>query len=427
MSLTSNQKIFLAVIFLLIIILGLGLLGIIPGIKKETDPNKNLKFTLNVWVFDENVKAYETILNYFREKYPKGEIRIKNFVDKKEYKNNVLNALAEGSGPDIFMIENGTLQENLNKLYPVSSNIFNVDKLKKNFPNIVYQDVVFDNKIYGLPIYIDNLALIYNRDIFDENFILTPSFETWDEFLNNLSLLKKGVDQKIKGVALGGSLKSISNAVDILNLIILQKNGIKEENKNFSLNREKIIESFSFYTQFSNLNSNYYTWDNSLNSIQEFRKENIAMFFGYYRDYVYFKKYLNNLAVVAVPQFNLNRKIAIPNYWFFVVSKQSKFKNLAWEFIIEITNNQNLIYDYLNNSKNRLPINRQILENIFRKDDFDSDIKIFLSQVPYLKSLQYKNKKYFYQSINEILENILEKRIKISEVFENLYLKLNYD
>lgn len=51
-------------------------------------------------------------------------------MPEQNYQEQLLNALSSGNGPDIFMIKNKTLIDNVNKIYPVSSTQFNLNQLR---------------------------------------------------------------------------------------------------------------------------------------------------------------------------------------------------------------------------------------------------------------------------------------------------------
>jgi len=61
-------------------------------------------------------------------------------IDQRDYETSLINALAAGEGPDIFMIRNRALPRMRDKLIQVHPQQMSVAKLRELFPTIVEQD-----------------------------------------------------------------------------------------------------------------------------------------------------------------------------------------------------------------------------------------------------------------------------------------------
>ncbi len=368
MPLSNKQKITFLVLGLIILILVLGFLGVIPGIKKSEDAKKKLVFTLNVWLVNEDHKSLSKFLNNFKKDYPKGKVnfrsfQINNLEDYKKYENALLNALAEGRGPDIFMIKNNQLFKYINKLYPLPQDLFNYNflNLQENFPKIVVQDFYYQNNIFGLPLSGDLLVLAYNQDIFNKSdiFILP---EDWQNFLAILKKLPVNEDGRIRGAAFGLDLNSYPSYGDLFLLLSFQKNALFYSKNKIDFNKNLFKEVVNFYLQFSDNLSEYYSWNvaEDKNVLDAFKKGDISMLFGYYNELKNnFVNENSNFSLTFIPQFDLNNKVNFLSYYSFVVSKQSKFKNLSWDFILKLTHDQNFLTSYLKDKK--IPMNKKFL------------------------------------------------------------------
>lgn len=419
MPLTNKQKIIFFGFGLIVFILILGLLGIIPGIKKKEDSKKNLVFTLNVWTINEDVKGLNDFVKIFKNTYPKSKVIFKNFEinsleDYKKYEEILINALAEGKGPDIFMIKNNLLLKHINKLYPLPKKTFNYDNLnfQNNFPNIVVQDFSYQNNIYGFPLSGDMLVLIYNQEIFDQNNIFVLP-ETWQDFLDILKKLPVDEKGKIKGAAFGLDLESYSSYGDLLLLLLLQKNAIFSSKNRIDFNNDIFKEVINFYLQFSNNLSDYYSWDVEDDSkvLDLFKKGEFSMLFGYYSDFK--KKFEKDkiFSLTFVPQFDLSKKVNFLNYYSFVVSKQSKFKNLSWDFVLKITHDQGFLNNYLKDKK--IPMNKKILT--MKNND------VFLEKIKF-SILTAKDIPFF--DVDEFKKNVFNnlRRLKDQEIDLNDFI-----
>ena len=105
-------------------------------------------------------------------------------VDSSQYDAKLLSALAGGTGPDIFEIGDHSLGRWKSLLAPLPTSTFaatfNVGMMATYFPGVVADDFVSDGNLYALPVSVDTLAMIYNRDYFDSAGIALPP-KTWDD------------------------------------------------------------------------------------------------------------------------------------------------------------------------------------------------------------------------------------------------------
>ncbi|MEK9173487.1 MAG: extracellular solute-binding protein, partial [Patescibacteria group bacterium] len=250
------------------------------------------KITLTVWGFDDESYFRSLIGEY--GKYRKNvKVQYKE-LDEDKYEATLIDVLASGEGPDIFMVGNRDARKQKGKISPVPVNQLNLVSFQKYFPEVASQDFVIDGEIYALPLYLDTLALFYNKDFFDQVGITSPP-KTWQEFQEDVAKLAV-VDREGEifraGAAIGGSERSVAHATDLLNLIMLQ-NGTIMTSQNLSAatfsaavkQKSPGLEAFNFYIQFANAASSYYTWnDNQSNSLDAFASEKVAMIFGYQGD-----------------------------------------------------------------------------------------------------------------------------------------------
>jgi ABC-type sugar transport system, periplasmic component len=265
-----------AVLFIGVILLLL-FTGIIPGLRANAPPPA----TLTVWgVFDteESFSALSSAVG------PQYSVTYRSF-DISSYETELINALAAGKGPDIFMIHSSWLPKHFNKLVPLSDAQLPFATFQKSFPTVVRQDFAPDGTIYALPLYLDTLALFYNRDHFDSANIAFPP-ATWTEFQELIPRLRH-LDSSGKIVraaaAIGGSNRNVNRATDILSAIMLQA-GVPMITSNFSqaLFANQGKDALAFYTKFGNPANSYYTWSDSFkNSLDGFADGSVSMMLGY--------------------------------------------------------------------------------------------------------------------------------------------------
>lgn len=323
------------------------------GLKPSLDPNANQKIELVIWGF-ESEAAFKKITESYSQINPNANIIYSQF-NKTNYEKTLLNALASGQGPDIFIIKNNWLLKHYDKISPASQNQISLNNLRKLFPQVVEQDFVVNSEtgsdIYALPLYIDTLAMIYNKDSFDAKGIAVLP-QTWAEFqqiisrLNEIDLLGR---LNKTAAAIGGSEKSVNRAGDLLNLIMLQfSSKIANDNGQADFSKDAGLKGFNFYLQFANPQSQYYTWnDNLQNSIDSFSQKNTAAIFNYSSAIAVIKTKnpFLNIGISPMLQFDKNNPINYASYSGLAVSRQiaqSKAEG-AWNFIsYALTNAQTM-------------------------------------------------------------------------------------
>ncbi|TSC81705.1 MAG: multiple sugar transport system substrate-binding protein [Parcubacteria group bacterium Gr01-1014_20] len=316
------------------------------------------KITLAVWGFDDESYFRSLIGEY--GKYRKNvKVQYKEF-DEDKYEANLIDALASGEGPDVFLIRSRDAYKEKNKISAVPATQLNLVSFQKYFPEVVSQDFVIDGEIYALPLYLDTLALFYNKDFFDQVGITSPP-KTWQEFQEDVAKLAV-VDREGEifraGAAIGGSERSVAHATDLLNLIMLQ-NGTNMTSQNLGAatfgatvkQKNPGLEAFNFYLQFANAASSYYTWnDNQPDSLDAFASEKVAMIFGYQRDVKAIKDRNSFLkfGVDLVPQpEGALKAVSYADYSGLSVSKQSREKAWAWDFVKYVATTPQVVQGYL--------------------------------------------------------------------------------
>ena len=306
-------------------------------------PNKNAPVQLTVWGFDKN-DAIGGLISSYSQFRPNVKVAYKE-VSRDDYENMLLSALASGQGPDVFPVHNRSLSKKTNILSPAGAQ-FTADQVQNLFPTEVSQDFVIASsssagQVYALPLYLDTLSLIYNKDLFDQGGVVNPPV-TWEEFQTDVAKLRNiSANGQITkaGAAIGGSQKTIGNAVDLLSVLMLQNGVTMSSGKTASFASETGFGAFNFYLQFANPSSAYYTWsDSRQKDIDGFSAGNTAMIFGYTSDIqkIKSKNPFLRFGVASIPQVNASNAVNYADYWGLAVSKQSRQPSWAWDFIVSM-------------------------------------------------------------------------------------------
>jgi len=205
MRLTQSQIIILGIILCVGIVLALLFSCVIPGLQSCDTPAVKITGVLSVWGVESSEDAYRTSFAVWQSEYPGVKVEYKNFTTGEEYENALLDALASGNGPDVFMVRNGTLQKYKNKIAPFSPVQFPVTKVRTLFPQVVENDFVSQGAVYALPLTIDTLALFYNRDLMDAAAAEVPhDWNTFADVAQKLTVRDVGGRITRAGAAFGG-------------------------------------------------------------------------------------------------------------------------------------------------------------------------------------------------------------------------------
>jgi len=408
MSFTRNQIIIIGILGLVIVFFILVFVGVIPGLKDKNSSNKQ-EVSLVFWGVDK-----PNLIQPIIDKYSSLNSNVKvtyRQIDSDSYEKTLIDALATGQGPDVLMFNNNWLLKHYNKIIPSPDSQFSADLASQLFPTVVSQNLVSGGQVYALPLYIDTLALLYNRNVLDTAGIAVLP-KTWDEFQLIVPILKKTnqLNQIVKpAAAIGGSAKSVDNAADLLNEIMAQFAGGPQNlitgdgSVRFS---DEELDAVNFYVGFANPTNPYNTWNDSLAySLDSFADGSTAMIFNYASVFSKIKSknpYLD-FGVSQMPQLTSEgQPVNYADYWALAVSKQSKNSAWAWHFIVSITSNPEIAELYTENTS--LP---PALLSLIEKYKNDSKLGVFARQALTARSwLQPDNaevKKIFSNMIESIL------------------------
>ncbi|NUM25902.1 MAG: extracellular solute-binding protein [Candidatus Buchananbacteria bacterium] len=411
---------------------------ITPSQKELLEP-----IELTWWgVTDEPENFYEVIGDY-QAAHPNIKITYRK-LRLEEFENELLEALAEDRGPDIFSIHNTWVNKYLSKIEPLPAKTtlaYQVTKtslgikqetlievrdvpaitapqLKETFLDVVYNDVVRDNKIYGLPLSVDTLVLFYNRDLLNNAGIPLPP-KTWNELqeqVKRLTFQNQNGDLIQSGAALG-TAENIERSSDIVSLLMMQNGAemITGRNVTFGVVPSTFPdqtynpgpEAVRFYTDFANSSKEVYSWNKTFsNSIDAFAEGRVAMIFGYnYHIPILESKRQGklNYGISNMPQIEGRTEVNFANYWVNTVSKKSAHINEAWDFIQFITTKKAETEKYL--AKTLRPT---ALRTLIQDQTNNDALAVFAKQLLTAKSwYRGADAVAAENALNEMIESIL--------------------
>lgn len=311
----SNFQLIVVIIFLAAALFAVFVFSGTINIGKQKQ-SESLKGSLTVWgTYDDDLM--EPIFRTFNNTY--SDLTL-DYVQKSEniFDEELLDAIAEGSGPDIFFLSDEMAFNYMNKLYKIQYANYPV----ANFSNLFSSagGVFMTNQgILALPLSVDPLMMYYNKGLLDSaGVVYPPSY--WSEFTDLVPSLTKqeegGTEITQSAVALG-QYANVYNAKDILVSLFMQA-GSPISKQSGSIYRSALLDTsassdsdkllgaiLSFYTAFADPANELYSWNRSFGlSSDEFVASRSALYFGFGSElYSISDKNPNlNFAVAPIPQ-----------------------------------------------------------------------------------------------------------------------------
>jgi multiple sugar transport system substrate-binding protein len=303
------------------------------GCKQTTAPQ--YKVSLEIWGFmDDSYTFSKAIENYKKINPNIDRIEYKK-VAIDTYKKELIDALAAGKGPDVFLIHNDWLPNFSDKILPAPTEVLNEQKIKKYFVDVAAADFIDQNKVWAVPLSVDSMALYYNKDFFNAAGIVSPPTD-WKQFTDDverLTVIDAAGEITRSGAAIGTAY-NINRSTDILNLLMLQNgteivdaNGGLAISRGKSVNNEIVVpaeNALNFYTSFAKRESPFYSWNTNMHySVDAFSEGLTAMMINYswQAETISEKSPKLNFAVAPLPQFAGSMPVNYANYWGYAVAK----------------------------------------------------------------------------------------------------------
>lgn len=307
-------------LFVSFALLGASLLTLSGCGEEEATP---YGLTLDVWgTFDDSDTFNHVVADYKKLNPHVKEIRYRKLAPE-TYKEDLIDAMASGTGPDIFMLRNTWVGGFADKMSPSLAGFFTEKTVRDAFVDVVADDFLDEKKqVMAVPLSVDSLALYYNRDIFNAAGISAPP-KTWEELVAMVPLLTR-VDEfgniNQSAVALGTG-ENVNRASDILLNLIMQYGGTITDAR---FGEQADQQALDFYTRFARLGLPTYTWNQRQHfSIDAFSEGTLGMMinYSYHHPTLQQKNAKLNFAVAPLPQFKDQAPVNFANYWGYAVAK----------------------------------------------------------------------------------------------------------
>lgn len=317
------------------------------------------------WGLWEDEAVVAALISEYQTKNPKVTIKYVR-QSKEDYRERLTNALAKGTGPDIFRFHNTWLPMFKSELDALPSSVYSSSEFAQTFYPVAVSDLTLNSSIVGLPLEYDGLNLFVNEELFEKAGKSYPT--TWNELrqvARELTIKDETGTITQAGVSLGGT-ENVDHWPEILGLMMLQ-NGVDLIRPTGQLAEDAL----DFYTIFLVEDE---VWDATQPaSTVAFAGGKLAMYFG--PSWRAFEIRLQNpnlrfrtIPVPQLPKTEANEPdVNYASYWVEGVWSKSKNKAAAWDFLKFVSENQNLEKMYNQASKQRMfgePYPKQEMVNL---------------------------------------------------------------
>lgn len=326
------------------------LVGCTPASNDNNQP-QNQEVTLQWWgVFlDEGVvqpliteyeAAHPNVKIDYANRWPGGQWETSAALYQSEL-NRVLKENNAVVVPDIFMVDNTWAGNYEPYASPAPASVIDARTVETAFYPAVSSDFVNDTKVYGLPLWMDDLVVVYNKSLLTAASVTTPP-ANWVDFKTlAIKLTKRDAGTITQAGFAAGVASNVTFGSELLNVLFLQ-NGVAMTNSlgdaAFSTDTDSVT-ALEFYKSFAASGG---SWDATFtNDALAFMQGKLAMLVTTswrYADILHFNgKYSLglNIGVAPLPQLQGQTPPVInwATYWGNMVSLSRPNKTTAWEFV----------------------------------------------------------------------------------------------
>lgn len=420
-------QIVIVVIFIAAAIFGILVFsGIIPLGNSGTTGSSG---TVVIWG---TVKA-ESIAKAIDDFNTENKTFVVKYVQKfpETFDHDLLEALASGTGPDMFFLTEDLAYKYSNKIYAIPYQNYPLASFKNTFAGA--GEIFLTSKgILAFPISVDPLMMYYNRSILDANSIIYPPVY-WDEFSSLVPILtKKDTSGKItQSTVAMGQFSNITHSKDIISALFMQAGNpiVSEQAGVFGSVLSDTISDYSlgdtlkFYTNFADPLQSVYSWNKSLPASRDsFSAEKLVFYFGYASELksLVSKNPNQNFMVAPIPQIR-NSKTELTSAHTTGVAVSSFSKNFNTAFTAASLMATGTFAGAYAEATATMPVRRDLLA----KKTVDSFSPIFYSSALFAKSWMDPSSDDTDNIFRVMIDGVLSNTMNTETAVKDASAKLN--
>ncbi|MBP8960814.1 extracellular solute-binding protein [Patescibacteria group bacterium] len=369
---------------------------------------------LTMWGLWENPEVMNALISQYNAKNSLVTI---NYEDRSvlkplvSYKERVFNRIVEPDSPDIVRVHISWVPRMVasGMLAPMPKSVMSTEDFTNTFYPIVAEQAVINGSVYAMPLYYDGLALVYNRDHFQEIGQQAPP-TAWEEFRRlALELCVYSDKDLIRAGAAMGSANNIDFYSDILGLMWSQA-GVDIKN---GLDSRAAQDALTFYVNFAKEDK---VWNDYFpEATQAFANGQVSMIFvptWQILDILAASPGMN-IGVAPVPQVSAENPKTWASFWVEAVSAKSANSAVAWDFLKFLTEKEQQL-SFFNSSSNYRgfgsPYSRRDLSDELALNDY---LRPYVLDAPYAKTQEITSRSgnsrqedAIKTAINEVLSGV---------------------
>lgn len=321
------------------------------GDKEETTKDGKTRIRFASWDVAEDVDRQQAIVDKFNETHDDIEVTLEAYGS--DFDTKISAGMGSGDTPDVMYMWN--YPSYYEGLEPLDTYIEKEgEDYKANFYDTLWNYNSIDGQIYGVPVGFTTHALFYNKDIFAEAGVDEPTADwTWEDLQEAAKTISEKTDAK------GFSFSMKPDPYDFE--MYLWSNGTaycdEKGNMDGYINSK---ESKEVFQMFQDMEKDGYAIATEKDGTDEFRAGSTAM-------YIYGSWSINtlnedgmNYGVTKIPSFGKNPSVSILSSSGVAMSKDSKNKDAAWEFIKYWTNEES--------NKERIGLELPVLNSVVESE-----------------------------------------------------------
>ncbi len=219
-------------------------------------------------------------------------------IPEESFDSELVNAIAEGRGPDLIVLKSDSLVQHRAKLLPIPYSSITERDFKDTYIDGAEIFARTDG-VYGVPFAIDPMVVYWNRDLFSSNGIAQAP-TSWESVVADVvpRLTVRDNSRNVQKSAVAfGEYGNVAHGKNLLMLLTLQSGSkmVVEQNSQYKVNldeplnegaRPPLQSAVEFYTDFSNVNSPLYSWNRAKPMDKDtFLAGDLGLYFGMGSEY----------------------------------------------------------------------------------------------------------------------------------------------
>ncbi|MCH1625382.1 ABC transporter substrate-binding protein [Ferdinandcohnia quinoae] len=366
------------------------------GDNEDKDGKVTIRFA--TWDSEESLNLQQKLVDKFNAQQDKVKVKLEGYGD--EYDTKIAAGMGAKDAPDVMYMWNYPLYKDA--LEPLDSYIEKEGAAyKDNFYEALWNYNSQGGTTLGLPVGYTTHVVYYNKALFDEQGIEYPqSGWTWDDLIETAKKLTNK-EKKISGFAFSGQPDPYDFEM------FLWSNGASYVDKDGKLdgnvNSKKSIEVFEM---FQNMLKDGYAIATEGSGSTEMKSGKVAMFVNGAWSLGTLTEAGIDYGIVELPMFENGKNISILSSSGIAMSKDSKHKDAAFEFMKFWTGEEA--------NKERIEYELPVIKSLVEKEKIEEDpVKsVFYSMLE--KSDGYTPASFIVEDWSGVSENL-------SLVFEQIF------